>query len=105
MQEGLKYAVKVQMDTAKTSYEIFDLAKKAAEHGKTDAVSDALVSAQMAYSGVISGIANVKINLGDVEDGEFIDEMLDECERLKNESKDKLDRVIEISEERLKINK
>lgn len=105
MEEGIKHAVKVPMDTAKTSFEIFDLAEKVAEHGKADAVSDALVSAQMAYSGVIGGIANVKINLGDVEDEKFIEQMLDECERLKIESKEKLDRVIEISESRLKINK
>jgi len=104
MQEGLKHAVEVPMDTAKTSAKVIDLAKKAAKHGKKDAVSDALVSAQMAYSGIVGGIANVKINLGDIKDEEFKEEMLEECDRLEEDYKDKLEEVIEITENRLKVN-
>lgn len=103
MEEGLKKAVEVPMDTARSSHEVIELAIEAAEHGKTGAISDALVSAQMAYSGVVGGIANVKINLGDIDDQEYIDEKLDECEELKEESREKLERVIEISEGRFKI--
>ncbi|MFW6144980.1 MAG: cyclodeaminase/cyclohydrolase family protein, partial [Candidatus Natronoplasma sp.] len=101
MEEGLKYAVKVPLETAKKSAEVIDLAKKAAEHGKKGAVSDALVSAQMAYSGMVGGIANVKINLGDVEDKEFVEEMLDECESLRKEYREKKEEVMELAEERL----
>ncbi len=102
MQEGLKYAVEVPMDTARTSAKVIDLAERAAEQGKKDAVSDALVAAQMAYSGVVGGIANVKINLGDIEDEEFVKEMLEECERLKEEYMEKKSEVIEKAEDRLK---
>ncbi len=101
MQEGLKHAIEVPMNTAKTSAKVIDLAEKAAEHGKKDAVSDALVAAQMAYSGVVGGIANVKINLGDIEDQEFVDEMLEECQKLKEEYKNKKAEVIEKAEDRL----
>ncbi|MFW6064534.1 MAG: glutamate formimidoyltransferase [Candidatus Natronoplasma sp.] len=101
MQEGLKHAVEVPMDTAKTSAKVIDLAEKASEYGKKDAVSDALVAAQMAYSGVVGGIANVKINLGDIEDEDFIEEMLEECERLKEEYMQKKSEVIEKAEDRL----
>ncbi|MEF8874063.1 MAG: glutamate formimidoyltransferase [Candidatus Thermoplasmatota archaeon] len=101
MQEGLKHAIEVPMETARTSAKVIDLAEKAAEHGKKDAVSDALVSAQMAYSGIIGGIANVKINLGDIGDEKFVENMLDECERLKEEYGEKKEKVIEIAEERL----
>jgi len=101
MQEGLKHAVEVPMDTARTSAKVIDLAEKAAEYGKKDAVSDALVAAQMAYSGVVGGIANVKINLEDIEDEEFMEEMVKECERLKEEYSKKKYEVIEIAEDRL----
>ncbi len=101
MQEGLKHAVEVPMDTAKTSAKVIDLADKAAEHGKKDAVSDALVAAQMAYSGVVGGIANVKINLGDIEDEDFVEEMLEECEKLKEEYGKKKSKVIQKAEDRL----
>jgi len=104
MQEGLKHAVDVPMDTAKTSAKVIDLAEKAAEHGKKDAVSDALVAAQMAYSGIIGGIANVKINLGDIEDEEFKEEMLEECERLEEEYREKKSKVIEKAENSLDLN-
>jgi len=101
MQEGLKHAVEVPMDTARTSAKVIDLAEKAAEHGKKDAVSDALVAAQMAYSGVLGGVANVKINLEDVDDQEFVDEMLEECRKLKEEYRKKKEEVIKKAEDRL----
>ncbi len=101
MQDGLKHAVEVPMETAKTSADVIDIAEEAAEHGKKDAVSDALVAAQMAYSGLIGGIANVKINLGDVNDEEFVEKKLEECEKLKEEYEEKKERVIEKAEERL----
>jgi len=103
MQEGLKHAVEVPMDTARTSAKVIDLAEKAAEHGKKDAVSDALVAAQMAYSGIVGGIANVKINLGDIEDEGFIEEMVEECERLEEEYREKKSKVIKKAENRLNL--
>ncbi len=99
MEEGLKHAVKVPMETAENSAKVLDLAEEAAKYGKEDAVSDALVSAQMAYSGVVGGIANVKINLQDVHDEEFIEDMLERCEELKREARKKKEEVIELSEE------
>ncbi|MFO7991316.1 MAG: glutamate formimidoyltransferase [Thermoplasmata archaeon] len=101
MEEGLKHAVEVPMDTARLSAEVFDIAMKAAEHGKSSAVSDALVSALMAHSGVLGGIANVKINLKDLDDHEFIEEKLKECEELEKESKEKLEKIIKTIEPKL----
>ncbi len=101
MQEGLKHAVEVPMETARTSAKVIDLAEKTAEHGKEDAVSDALVAAQMAYSGVVGGIANVKINIGDIEDEEFVEKTLDECKKLEKEYREKKEEVIQKAEGRL----
>lgn len=94
MEEGLKNAVEVPMETARLSAEVFDIAMKASEHGKSSAISDALVSAQMAYSGVHGGIANVKINLKDLSDDEFIEEKIKECSELEKVSKEKLEKII-----------
>lgn len=94
MEEGLKHAVEVPMETARLSAEVFDIAMKASEHGKSSAISDALVSAQMAYSGVHGGIANVKINLKDLSDEEFIEEKIKECSELEKVSKEKLEKII-----------
>ncbi len=101
MEEGLKHAIDVPMKTAKKSAEVIELAETASKYGKKAAVSDALVAAQMAYSGVIGGIANVKINLGDIEDEEFIEKKLEECEQLKEKYRKKKEQVIAKSEERL----
>ncbi len=105
MEEGLKHAVEVPMGTAVKSAAVIELAEKAAEHGKKAAVSDALVASQMAYSGIIGGIANVKINLGDIDDEEYVEEMLAKAQDLKTEYKESLDRVIEIAEGRLEVNR
>ncbi|MFW5898469.1 MAG: glutamate formimidoyltransferase [Candidatus Saliniplasma sp.] len=101
MDEGLKHAVEVPMETARDSAKVIDIAEKAAEYGKKGAVSDALVAAQMAYSGVVGGIANVKINLGDVDDQEYVESMLEECRRLQEEYREKKSDVIQKSLSRL----
>ncbi|MFO7793047.1 MAG: glutamate formimidoyltransferase [Candidatus Saliniplasma sp.] len=101
MEEGLKHAVEVPMETARDSAKVIDIAEKAAEYGKKGAVSDALVAAQMAYSGVVGGIANVKINLGDVDDQEYVESMLEGCERLEEEYREKKSDVIKKSLSRL----
>lgn len=98
--QGIKHAVRVPLDTAESSAKVLDLAVKAAEDGKKDAASDALVSAQMAYSGVIGGTANVKINLGQVDDPAFEEEMIQRYEELEEEAREKLEEVKDICEER-----
>ncbi len=100
MDKGLKHAVQVPLDTAKMSAEVIELMLDAAEHGKKGALSDATVGAQMAYAGVVGGIANVKINLADMKDQEYVETVLEECEDIQHLADKRLKEVKDIVDSR-----
>ena len=82
MQAGLKVAIDVPLDTAKTSFEALELAGEAAHLGKVASITDAAVGAQMAYAGVRGGIWNVVINLKDITDAAYLADRQRECASL-----------------------
>ncbi|WP_243301809.1 glutamate formimidoyltransferase [Geothrix oryzisoli] len=82
MQAGLKVAIEVPLDTAKTSFEALELAGQAARLGKVASITDAAVGAQMAYAGVRGGVWNVVINLKDITDAAYVADMQRECASL-----------------------
>ena len=94
MLQGLKNAVAVPLGTAEESAKILKIAKVVAEKGNPNSITDVGVGAQMAYSGVLGGIYNVLINLKDIDDKEFCDEMRIKCKKLKSESVKKLDLIL-----------
>jgi len=102
MREGLGRAVEVPFRTAELSLEVLDVALSALISGKRAAASDALVGAQMAFSGVVGGTANVKINLADVHDRAHAAEMLERCQALLAEAENKKNEVMKIFEEKIR---
>lgn len=101
MRRGLEHAVGVPLQTARLALGALELAVEVAEFGKKGTLSDALVGGQMAYSGVVGAIANVKLNLVDIEDGELTERTLGECQELRRSAEEKMGRVKEIFEGRL----
>ncbi len=94
MLKGLKNAVAVPLQTAEESAKILNIAKIVAENGNQNSITDVGVGAQMAYSGVLGGIYNVLINLKDIDDKQFCDEMRAKCQRLKSESVKELETIL-----------
>lgn len=86
IQDGLKEAVYVPLNTAKWSAEVLNLADKAIELGNINSVTDAGVGAQIAYTGVKGGVYNVLINLKEIEDQEFVKDMIETCKELEAKS-------------------
>lgn len=101
MQEGLKIAVKVPYSTAQLSYEAIEIAKTVAEHGNPNSITDIGVGAQSAYTGVLGGIYNVLINLKDIKDEEFVEDMKTKCDKLKVTALEKLEEVLTFVESKL----
>ena len=94
IQSGLKKAVAVPLATAKSSFEALKLAAEIAEIGNKASVSDAGVGAQIALTGVIGGCLNVLINLGDIDDKDFTEDMKAQCEKLENDARKLADETI-----------
>ncbi len=86
MQQGLKEAVLVPLNTAELSLEILKLSGIVAKFGNKNSITDVGVGAQIAKTGVIGGIYNVLINLKDIKDQDFKATMRAKCETLKSES-------------------
>lgn len=84
----------VPLETAKQSLEALKVAEVVVKHGNPNSITDVGVGALMAYNGVKGGVFNVLINLGQIEDQDFVDEMKTTCARLEQEAAGLRDRVI-----------
>jgi len=89
MQKGLKQAVHVPLNTAKLSFQVIEIAEAVAENGNPNSITDVGVGVQSAYTGVLGGIYNVLINLKDIKDDKFNDEMRKTCAELKEKTQKK----------------
>ncbi len=96
MLEGLKKAVRVPLRTAELSLEALKLSAEAVNIINPNSITDVGVAAQVAFAGVIGGIYNVLINLKDISDDEFNNEMRERCRALRTDA-DKLSQAVEIS--------
>ncbi len=101
MQAGLKQAVMVPLNTAKQSFRALEIAEVVAKNGNPNSVTDVGVGAQSAYTGVLGGIYNVLINLKDIKDKKFVDEMRTVCAELKEKAQKKLSDVLSFVESKL----
>ena len=86
MQDALKSASLVPLNTAKTAAEVFPLAEAAVKSGNRNAVTDGLVAAMMARTAVLGALLNVKINLGSIKDEAFVQELQAACGALQEEA-------------------
>lgn len=101
-QEGLKQAVRVPLETARQSLEALKVAEVVVQYGNPNSITDVGVGALMAYNGVKGGVFNVLINLGQIQDADFVDEMRRTCAELEKEAAEIRDRILKIVEEKIK---
>ena len=101
MQEGLKQAVRVPLNTAQLSFEAVKIAMAVAQNGNPNSITDVGVGAQSAYTGVLGGIYNVLINLKDIKDERFNADMRKTCAGLKEKAQKELKKVLEFVESKL----
>ena len=99
MQEALKSASLVPLNTAKTAAEIFPLAEAAVRSGNKNAVTDGLVAAMMARTAVLGALMNVKINLGSIKDEAFVSELRETCSALQAEALAAEQRILDLAPE------
>ena len=73
IQDALKGAALVPLETARMCAEMIELCKEIAEKGNKNSITDVGVAAIMAKAGLESAILNVKINLKSINDEKFIE--------------------------------
>jgi len=93
MQEGLKAAVRVPYQTAVAAHRGMQAAWTVVRHGNVSSITDGAVGVQTAYAGIRGGIWNVLINLKDITDRNFVEEMRHQCDSLLQEARTLLEQV------------
>lgn len=95
MQEGLKTAITVPYRTAEASYEAMIQCKEAVINGNPNSITDAAVGSQIAFTGVRGGVWNVLINLKDIKDSDYRQQMQHQCGTLMKKASDLLNEIVD----------
>ena len=88
IQEATKYAIEIPLEVARTAYDGLLFCKSMAEVGNPNSVTDAGVGALCSRSAVLGAIMNVQINMGDLEDKAWGDQVLSECASLTSKAEE-----------------
>jgi formiminotetrahydrofolate cyclodeaminase len=84
IQNSMKNAARVPLGVAYDALQVMDLAEKVIRNGNRNAASDGAVGAMMARTAVLGALFNVKINLASVKDKAFVEEMMQEVNKLES---------------------
>jgi formiminotetrahydrofolate cyclodeaminase len=71
------------------------------DKGNLNSVTDAGVGVQIAFAGVIGGNFNVLINLPQIKDDQFKEEMKSTCAKLETEARNILDDTLKVVKEKI----
>lgn len=88
IQDATKYAIQVPFRVMEVSHSAMPLIRYMVEHGNPNSVTDAGVAALCIRTAVMGAFMNVKINAGDLEDKNFVNETLAKGEKLQKEVMD-----------------
>jgi glutamate formiminotransferase/formiminotetrahydrofolate cyclodeaminase len=96
IQNGYKKAAKIPFETAKTCYEILDIAHILSQKGNKNSITDVAVSALMVNTAVKSAILNVKINIGSIHDKKYVENLSTKISNIEKNSEIKTKEIINI---------
>ena len=103
IQEALKRATQVPLSCAKVSFEVMELAKRAAEKGNVNVVSDAGVAVLAACSALKSAALNVYVNTAAIKDEAFNAQKLAELDKVLADADRYTDGVYELVKGKLVV--
>ena len=103
IQEALKRATQVPLSCAKVCFEVMQLAKRAAEKGNVNVVSDAGVAVLAACAALKSAALNVYVNTAAIKDQAFNAQKLAELDNVLAEADSFTDGVYELVKGKLVV--
>ncbi len=86
IQDATKNAIEVPFKVMKLAYDSLAVCRAMVEIGNPNSVTDAGVGALAARSAVMGAFLNVKINTGDLEDKNYVENILREGESVQNKA-------------------
>ena len=94
IQKAFKHAALVPLEVAHHAVEVIDLVGRAVDSGNKNAVTDGLVAAMNARTAALAALYNVKINLGSIEDDEFVKKLTRKINDLEQQAKTKEQKIL-----------
>lgn len=85
IQDATKGAALVPFKVGQKANELFDLAEEVITKGNQNAITDGAVAAMNARAAVRGAFLNVKINLGSIKDGLFVEDLQKKMAEIENE--------------------
>ncbi|MGA1201351.1 MAG: glutamate formimidoyltransferase [Planctomycetota bacterium] len=98
IEAGYKNATEVPLASARLCLRALQLCRRIAEKGLPAGITDAGVGALLARAGLEGSIYNVRINLGEIGDRTWVEQVLAECRQLREAASacaDETDRLVE----------
>ena len=83
IQRTTKQAALVPYEIGKLAYTLLPLTETVIVKGNTNAITDGMIAAINARAAVKSAFLNVKINLGSIQDAEFVKQLADSMEEIE----------------------
>ncbi len=96
------HAAEVPLETMRHSFNALEHAQVAADNGNINAITDAGVAAHALMAAIEGAALNVRINLGNIRDKDFVKKAGEEVERIISEGKKMKEDILHIVERRMK---
>ena len=98
IQDATKYAIETPFKVMETAYNSMEVMKAMAEFGNPNSVTDAAVGALCARTAVRGAFLNVKINCGDCQDKDFVNDILAKGQSLVDKATSLEEEIMTITE-------
>ena len=101
IQDATRYAIEVPFRVMQKAYESMDIIQEMVEKGNPASVTDAGVGALCARTAVMGAFLNVKINTADLEDKEFVKDIIKKGQEIQDAAIQKEQEIIKLVEEKM----
>lgn len=101
IQENYKLALEVPLQLAKCSYKLYDYIYLAVNYGNQNAITDIGVAALSLQSAIEGAVLNVKINASSIKDINYVNVVINECNKYIKDGREKRDEIIKIIEDKI----
>ncbi len=98
IQEATKYAIEIPFEVMKTCYDSMEVMLEMAKNGNPNSITDAGVGALCARAGVLGAFMNVKINCGDLNDKDFVADILSQGRELQSKTETLEKEIVDLVE-------
>ncbi|MEE4178026.1 MAG: glutamate formimidoyltransferase [Bacteroides sp.] len=101
IQAATKYAIEIPFRVMENAFKAMEVIEAMVEKGNPTSVTDAGVGALCARTAVIGAYLNVKVNVMDLEDKAFVEEIMGKANEIQLAARQKEDEIVKLVAQRL----